>query len=309
MLRLSLCPLFVCCCVVNAAEPRLDIARQPMPLKLQAPSAPVLSQDAGAALPPMPSSDAGADFGEQVVLVRHATWEPWRASVGVQGWFTDNVALAPNRAQDWFMKTDVSVGYSNRLSGPWSVELALEQDFIRYDEFRSLDFDLTRADAGLAYEAAWLGGASLFTRYHFYHLMEAGFDDALLTSHALSAGVQKSWQVGTGQQLALALMSEPSLATDPETATRHEHAVLVAWSVRLTDKLGAQVSGRAGYHVSPEAGREDWNFVGAISAAYALTPWANVGVTGSMAWNESDRALFTYRNVMAGVFVGVQLNF
>jgi hypothetical protein len=34
-----------------------------------------------------------------------------------------------------------------------------------------------------------------------------------------------------------------------------------------------------------------------------------VGVTGSMAWNESDRALFTYRNVMAGVFVGVQINF
>jgi hypothetical protein len=227
----------------------------------------------------------------------------------VTGYFTDNVALAPNRVQDFFMKYDVSVGYMNRISGPWSMDVSLTQSFLRYDKFDALDFDLTRADAGIAYQAEWLGDASFFLRYTFYRLSEAGFGDEILRNHSLSVGVQKIWKVSQGQQLFFGIASEPSLAAEPAIAQRHEHSAFGGWSVRLTERLNAQLSGRIGYHVSAATDRRDWNYVALASATYSFTDWARVSASSSIAWNESNKDIFTYRNVVAGVFVGMTLTF
>jgi hypothetical protein len=122
-------------------------------------------------------------------------------------------------------------------------------------------------------------------------------------------GVQKVWKVSQGQQLFFGIASEPSLEAVPAIAQRHEHSVFGGWSVRLTDKLTTQVSGRIGYHVSSATDREDWNCVALASVNYALTDWAHVGVSSSISWNESNKSIYTYRNVLAGVFVGVNLTF
>lgn len=292
-----------------AQEVRTEIARQPMPPQLRSLRPGEEPQRIATPIEAPSSADAASEFGEQVVLIRQAQWEPWHADAGVAGFFTDNVALAPNRVQDFFMKYDVAVGYVNRISGPWSMDVTLSQSFFRYDKFDALDFDLTRAGAGIAYQADWLGDASFFLRYNFYELTKAGFGAQIARIHTLSAGVQKIWKVSQGQQLFLGLASEPSLDATPAVAQRHEHSIFGGWSLRLTDKLTAQLSARVGYHVSAVTDREDWNYVGLASASYALTDWARLGVSGSVSWNESNKSIYTYRNVVAGVFVGLNLTF
>jgi hypothetical protein len=292
-----------------AQEVRTEIARQPLPPQLrdrgpmaepERISTPILSPS---------SAEPASEFGEQQVLIRQAQWEPWRADAGVSGFFTDNVALAPNRVQDFFLKYDVSVGYTNRIGGPWSMDLALNQSFLRYDKYDSLDFDLSRADAGVSYQASWLGDASFFLRYTYYRLTAPSFGDEILNSHSLSAGVQKIWKISHGQQLFFGVGTEPSLAAEPAIAKRNEHSTFGGWSLRLTDKLNTQISGRVGYHESTATDRTDWNYVGLVSATYSITNYARIGISGSVAWNESNKDIFTYRNAIVGVFLGATFTF
>jgi hypothetical protein len=146
-------------------------------------------------------------------------------------------------------------------------------------------------------------------RYNYYRLTAAGFGKELMNSHTLSIGLQKVWKAGTGSQLFIGASSDPSLATEPAIVTRHENAIIAGWQARVTDRLTTQITGRVGYHVSPNSNRNDWNYIGLVSATYAITDWAKLGVSGSIAWNESNREIFTYRNVMAGVFASLQLSF
>lgn len=293
----------------SAQEVRTEIARQPLPPTLRQRSSPEDTQRIASPIEQPSSPEAAAEFGEQLVLTRQAQWDPWSVDAGVSLFFTDNVALAPRAVEDWFLKYDLGVGYTNRIGGPWSLEVSIAQAMVRYDQFDALDFDLTRGIAGVAYEASWLGDASLFLRYQFYRITDAGFGDEILRNHSLSVGLQKIWKVSQGQQLFFGVSSDPCLEATPVVAERHEHATFGGWSLRLTEKLSAQVSGRVGYHVSPATDRQDWNYVALASAAYAFTDWAHLSVTSSIAWNESDRSIFTYRNVIAGVFVGLHLTF
>lgn len=260
-------------------------------------------------LPPLQSPEAEAEFGSLVVLQRQAVFDPWHVRLKMQGFHTDNVALAPREVEDYFMRYGAELSYSNRLAGSWNFEAALEQDFIRYDRFTSLDYDMTSAMTGVSTKLSWLAGATFALRYYFEYLTESGFGEEITTGHSLYAGLFKSWSLGGGHRLQLGLTSQPELHTDPDFARRHEHAAFATWSFKLTDKLTARLTGRAAYRQRPEADREDWNYVARASASYALNDWANVSASTSLTWNHSSENRFDYRNQRTGVFVGFDFKF
>ena len=293
----------------NAAtlvETRVEIARDPQRQAIVA-TDPSTGQEKK--LAPLSSSEANSEFGDQVIITRQATWDPWKFDMDVYGFYTDNVALAPRRVDDFFMEYGVGASYSNRIRGGWTFESSLRQDFIRYDQYDSLDFDLTKFRTGVSYKAPWLWDATLLLRYQFEHLSEPGFGSQLLDSHSLTLGFIKSWKLGSGQRVFFGMLSEPNLAADPDIALRHEHAAFAGWSVRLTDHLTARLIGRAGYHTSPNTDRDDWHYVAAASATYALTDWASIGASTSLTWNRSSKDAYDYRNVLSGAYLGLELKF
>ncbi len=260
-------------------------------------------------LAPIANAEANNEFGDQVLIVRQAAWNPWRFEIDTHGFFTDNAALAPTRVDDFFMQSGLGVSYSNGIQGPWSFEASLRQDFIRYDQYNSLDFDLTKFRTGLSYKADWLGGAIFLLRYQFDHLSEPGFGSRLLDSHSMALSLVKSWKIAGGQRLFMGLSSEPNLAANPDLALRHQHAAFAGWSLRLTQNLSARVTGRAGYNTSPNLGRNDWHYVVAAGASYALSDWASIGISSSITYNRSNQEAYNYRNVLSGAFVGFELNY
>lgn len=255
------------------------------------------------------SSEAASEFGETVVIQKQVAFDPWRVEVDFQAYHTDNVALAPRRVEDWFFRAGLEVSYLNRLAGGWNAELFFGQDFIRYDEFDALDFDLTKAGAGVSTKLSWLGDTTMLVRYQFEYLADPGWSGRILTSHSITAGLIKSWKVGDGQRLYLGVLCEPDLAVDRDISMRHENALHVGWSIKLTDKLTARISGRASYNSSPNADRQDWNYLAKVSASYALTDWASIGASTSFMWNHSSRDRYDYRNQLTGASVGFELQF
>ncbi|MBL9113457.1 MAG: hypothetical protein JNJ83_00505 [Verrucomicrobiaceae bacterium] len=253
--------------------------------------------------------DPNGEFGDQVVVRSRAAFDPWRVEVDVQGFFTDNVALAPTEVEDFFLRTGANVRYLNRIASDWTAEFGLGQEFIRYDRFSSLNFDKTNLNVGIATRLSFLGGATALVRYDFDNLTEEGFGDSIFTSHAITVGLIKSWKIGDAHKFTLGAISEPDLAVDPDISVRHEHGLHVGYSVKLTEKLTARLLGRGGYQVSPNSGREDWRYQARASLLYEFTEMLSVGASTAFTWNLSNQDRYDYNNLLAGAYVNLQYRF
>jgi hypothetical protein len=254
-------------------------------------------------------STEDSEFGQMVVIQERASFDPWRARLSVQGFHTDNAALAPVQVKDYFMHYRAELAYVNRLNSTWNFEAQLSQDFLRYDRFSSLDFDITGARAGLATKLAWLGDATFSLSYDLHHLTEAGFGDRITTSHAMTATLFQSWNLGHGQKLLAGILSQPEFHTEPAFAQRHDHGVYAVWSAQLAEKLTARLLGRASYRVRPHADRDDWNFVTRASLSYELAQSLIVTASSGVTWNLSSKDRFDYRNHLTGAFLSFDYRF
>jgi hypothetical protein len=309
--RVPILAMSMACSVINSSdllaqgEARSEIARESATAS-QAPREPRQAQTSPV---DRAQTEVPSEFGETVVIQKQAAFDPWRVDVDVQAYHTDNVALAPRRVEDWFFRTGVEVSYLNRITDGWNAEFFLGQDFIRYDRFDALDFDITKAGAGVSAKLNWLGGATFLARYQFEYLADPGWSGRILSSHSVTAGLFKTWRLSSSHRVYAGLLVEPDLAVDPSISLRHENAVHAGWSMRLTERLTARVSGRAAYHSSPNADRQDWNYLAKLSAIYELTPWASLTASSSLMWNHSSKDRFDYRNQLTGAALGIELQF
>jgi hypothetical protein len=207
---------------LQAQDVRVELGNQPLlnnPVLVGAPSV------ATASLPPLATAEANSEFGQQVLISREATWHPWYVQVEAQGYYTDNAALAPREVEDFFLQYGVTASYRNRIHGRWNFEATLQQEFIRYDRFDSLDFDIAKLRTGVSAKVGWPADATFLLRYKLNYLMEAGFGSEIMTSHSIAAGL-KSWRLQGGQRFYLGATSEPDVSATPDIALRHEHALV-----------------------------------------------------------------------------------
>ncbi|MCX6854504.1 MAG: hypothetical protein NTV80_06320, partial [Verrucomicrobia bacterium] len=65
-----------------------------------------------------PKMGGDEEYGEQLILLRRASWAPWSLETDVEALWTDNVALAAKNMQsDTYLRTGLRAGYSNRVAG------------------------------------------------------------------------------------------------------------------------------------------------------------------------------------------------
>jgi hypothetical protein len=251
-----------------------------------------------------------SEFGELVVMKEQsAAFDPWRARLSMQGFYTDNAALAPREEPDFFIHGRLDVSYVNRLSGAWNFEAQLSQDWLRYDKFDSLDFDIAGFRTGVFTKLPWLASATFSLSYDLLHISEAGWGDAITTSNAITAAIHKSWAVAAGQTLQFGLASQPEFHTEPDFAQRHDHSTYAAWSSQLADRLTLRLLGRATYRTRPNVDREDWNFVTRLALAWKTTDHFTVTASSGITWNLSSKDRFDYTNHLSGVFLTADYRF
>ena len=250
------------------------------------------------------------DFGEQVIVQRRAHVEPWKVTLDSQIFHTDNAALVPGGEQsDWYLRHGLGVSYTNRVKGPWFVDFSLQHYLFRYSEFDALDFDLTRFEAAVLYQAPWLDDAFLYARYSLQHIAEAGGGSQLLQSHSAILGAQKVWKVSRGIQFHSGFSADLPLSSDPGEAARAEFGLSLGGTMRLTEKLTANASYRGAFYHYTKLDREDWNHIFALGVTYDFTDWLQLGVSASHSLNRSSAAFADYQNTVLGAAVSLRAAF
>ena len=295
----------------SAIEPnRVSLARDGQPALLEQTQA-GSSQTGSAPIDPrLPKLPGDSEFGEQVVLARRASWEPWNVLMDANWFYTDNVALASrNPLQDWYLRSGLSARYSNRIEGDWFVDALVDDHLYLHSKYPEIDFNMLSAEVGVTRRLPMLGDAFLTIHYLWYGISDSSLTTEAFENHAVSVSLQKIWKVTRGQQFTAGLSAEYSIAADPAPPRRHEYSGYVGYRLQLTERFSVNSSYRAGWYDYPETGRNDWNHIVLIGASYDLTEWARLGLSASAAWNRSNSSFFNYDNIVSGVGVTLHLEF
>ena len=291
----------------QAAADRARASEAVLPLEMTDRS---LTPDASQSLPSSPRLPGDAEYGEQVVLARRANHEPWSLAFDAEYFFTDNVALASaGELQDFYLRTGAQARYTNRISGDWFANAALDAHSILHDRYDALDFLLLKAEAGAMYRVPWLADTFLSAGYVGYWITEDDLTTESFQNHAISIGAQKVWKPARAMQIIAGATAEYSFDAEPAPPQRHEYSAYLGYRLRLNDNLSLSASYRLGFYDYPVIDRQDWNHVVVIGASYDITSWARVSLSASSAWNRSSVEFFDYDNIVSGISLSLHMEF
>lgn len=304
--------------VVHAQDSRIDTGRNVTSFDFGDGKQPLSDTGGGKSSSLSLDADAG-EFGEQAILYRRSNWEPWSIAADFGGFYTDNVALSnSNEIDDSYFRAGLDLGYTPHLKGNFFGDVSLRYHNFSYDETDALDFDLLQADAGFLYILPYTAGdrwgwakrdTTLFSRYQYQQMTESGFGERFYEEHALSLGAQRSLQIRRGHQAFVGLVSQLAFESDPAVTKRNEYALYAGYQIKWTSQLSTGLQYRGAYYDYREGGRNDWNNILSLTAAYKITDWAILKASLSLTENQSNRGQFDYSNFSAGGGLSLQVSF
>src|SRR5689334_16005374 len=126
---------------------QLNIAQMSRDQVTTAPTAPATTT--GTDQTEIVASPNDADLGEQQILRRTETYQPFVASVAVPFYWTSNVALTNNGEQDDFLVSPVvAIAYQPRIAQNLFAYLSVREQLFYYSRFPSLNFGSFDAEVG-----------------------------------------------------------------------------------------------------------------------------------------------------------------
>lgn len=308
----------LCALAVQAQDARIDTGRNAAPFDFDHSKQPVGDSGGKSGSFSMGSDDG--EFGEQAILYRRSNWEPWSIQADYGAFHTDNVALSSsNEIDDTYFRGGIELGYTPQLKGNLFGDVAFRYHNFSYDEMDTLDFDLLHVDAGLLYILPYTSGdrwgwakrdTTLFSRYQYQQMTESGFGDRFYEEHALSLGAQRTFRIRRGHQAYIGLVSQFAFDSEPSITKRNEYAFYAGYQIKWTSQLSTGLQYRGAYYdYTDSGGRNDWNNIVALTAAFEITDWATLKASLSLTENQSNRGRFDYSNFSAGGGLSLQVSF
>jgi hypothetical protein len=256
-----------------------------------------------------PVTPGDPDLGLQQILKRKETYQPFRVSGSVEGYFTDNVALVKNGTQDdAYLVGTVGAAWVPKINDSFYGEVSATQQFFRYDEFDALDFDSLNLGAGLTHYWPQLANIATTVRYNYNRLTDADEGKEFFRNHQASAGVSKTF-AHTRNLFTFIDGSAVLSFSDPYASQRWEYALKGGIFGRITRAWDAQASYRIALYDYFSEGRDDLNQSLNLQTSYHFTPWARVGATTTFSFNNSTQPVFDYAAINTGGGVYLNLKF
>lgn len=250
------------------------------------------------------------DLGEQAILKRAESYEPFTVSVAAPISYTSNVALARTNEQDDVLFTpSFAITYAPRLTSTLFANFTVGQQLFYYDEFSELDFGSFDARAGLVYLMPKLRNLLVRADYAYNRLTsDDGFDE-FFSNHAIALGAELPFRIGRAQQVSAGADLSFNLAADPDEPGRNDYSAFVGYSVNLTRAMTLSAVGRLAVRDYSEGDRTDVSGIFALSASYRFTKSFSVNAISTLATSESNQDVFDYDVGNIGGALGLGFRF
>jgi hypothetical protein len=241
------------------------------------------------------TSPNDTDIGEQQLLRRTETYQPFVASVAIPIYWTSNVALTNKGEQGDLLTSPVAaVGYQPRITNDLSAYAGVREQLFYYKRLHDFDFGSFDVEVGLTYTVPQFYHLILHMGYDYNRLTKRKSFDDFFSNHMLVLSGEVPIRISRAQQLSIGVSANLSMAATPEEPRRDDFDGYVLYSVQLTRALVLAASGRVSVHDYIHADRVDVTELVALNASYAITNSISANALASFAANQSNHSVFDY---------------
>ena len=179
---LSVSILLGCCCAtIVSAQSDADRA-----LTTQSQLTPPIGAPTGIEGGRAASSPNDADLGEQEILKRAETYQPFTAAIGGPIYWTSNVALSRHGEKSDVIEAPVAaIYYEPRISQTLYGLVDVREQLFYYDRFDGFDFGSFDVDVGLTYMMPQVDNLILRLNYNYNRLTKKDSFDDFFSNHSV----------------------------------------------------------------------------------------------------------------------------
>jgi len=251
-----------------------------------------------------------ADLGEQAILKRVETYQPFRIETGVPIYYTSNVALVERGSMsDVIIAPLVALTYAPQLRKTLFGEFTLRQQFFYYQDFSGFNFASFDALAGLAYAAPRLHNLLLRANLDYNRLTGTSDFDDFFSNVALNLTVEVPFPIDRAQQISVGADASVSLYAHPDPPQRNDFGCYIGYTVNVTRNLSLFASGRVVVRPYNHGGRTDVSEILSTGANYRVRDWLVVSAFTTFVANQSNRDALDYEVFNGGGGVTVSFRF
>ncbi len=294
--RFSLLVFLAFCCAhpVDAQTSAADRARlQTSQSPVQSPASPT---DNGVELGYAAASPNDSDLGEQAILKRVETYQPFTLETGVPIYYTSNVALVDNgRVGDTIIAPVIGITYSPKISKTLYAEFTLRQQFFYYQDVTTFNFASFDAIAGLVYYLPQMHNLVLRAGIDYNRLTGTDNFDSFFSNYGLGLGAELPIQIGRAQQISFGVDAFISLYATPSPPQRNDLGAYVGYTVNLSRNFSLNAAGRLVVRPYDSGGRTDVSEILALSANYRIRDWLTLSALTTFVANQSNQGAFAYQ--------------
>jgi hypothetical protein len=256
------------------------------------------------------TSPNDADLGEQQILKRNDTYQPFVVSVAVPFYWTSNVALTNRGEQDDFLISPVvAIAYQPRLAKNLYAYVSLREQQFFYTDHSAFNFGSFDAEVGLTYTVPEIYNLALHAGYDYNRLTEKNSFNDFFQNHVLLLGADIPVRISRAQQLSFGVDANISMDATPQGPRRHDFDGWVGYSMQVTRALNLSATGRIVLHEYVVADRRDVTEMVTLNANYAISQWFSANAMASYAANQSNHSVFDYEVGDIGGAVSFSIRF
>lgn len=255
-------------------------------------------------------SPGDSDLGLQLLLKRQERARLFRAFANVSIFATDNAARLPDGGQDdVFLTTLVGLGAQPALGNNFFLNVALTQEFYRYDKLDVLDFESSEAGVALFKIFPEWHDVVVGVRYGYRRLTDGDFSEETYMRHGPSLTLQKVFIIDRRNSFYLAGTADFDVAADPEVLERFEYSAQAGYDFRLTHTSKLSVFYRYGWRDYQNAPIDESNHIVGAAATWQTNDWAQLELSATWTDNDSDSDALDYRAGSAGLAANLRVQF
>ena len=256
---------------------------------------------------PSPGDD---DIGQQMILKESPRDRIWGAQADAFLYWTDNPAnLAEGGDDDFFWGGRVNVTAQPRIGQRLFGDFLVGQQIYRYDRYDFLDYEYFEASAGLVYIEPKVLDSILYVQGYFNRMTTDDFDEEIVNSFSIRAGIQKSIVFDRKNSLHINLMGDWDTYTDDDLLDRFEYVADLGYSYKIMRDLVLGASYRFTWYDYRDIDREDALNLFGLNVVWSPRKWLDVYASGSYTVNRSNLDIFDYESTTIGGGLGVRVRF
>lgn len=255
-------------------------------------------------------SPGDSDIGLQMLLKRQERARVFWAMANAGFFATDNAArLATNEQDDVYFTTLFGIGAQPALGNNWFLNVALTQEFYRYDKFDVLDFESSEAGVGVMKIFPGFHNVVAGIRYGYRRFTDGDFSEETYLRHGPSLTLQKVFVFDRKNSFYLAGTADFDVMSDPDFLERFEYSAQAGYEYRLTHTAKLSIYYRFGFRDYQNAPIDEMNHIVGAAAMWRPTEWAQIELSASWTDNDSDSDGLDYQAGAVGIAGNLRVQF